>query len=272
MPSIEVGEQAAPSNRVDLGPDGVWRYSGTSIAAVGAQERTLADVLRVREVGVAGSPPEAVLFALSEIVANHRLNWVLQAGTRLRGGEEDLFSVPWPVWQERAAEPVDVWLPERDAQGLDRRLAITERELRFLREASDAATARRSQLVLLGTELGMTRRQIAEVLGLSAGRVQQLHEEVDDQHAAEVQRTISDARLLLKHVNDGLHPDRLDIPSGWTREKLDDVLGHLVDFGLLEVIEAGDELRVTETGKRVTREATAKGRAHSAKKGVRSGA
>lgn len=263
-------KQTAPEGdaEVDRGDDGIWRYAGTSIPAVGAQDRTLADVLRVRELRVPGSSPEAVVLSLSELVADSRLNWVLQKGTRLRGGDEDLFLVPWPTWEEHAATPVDAWLPERDADGFSRQLALAERDVRFRREALDASTTRRSQLVLLGTKLGMTRRQIAGVLGLSPGRVQQLYEEADNNQAAVVERTIDDARLLLKHAGDELCPSTMEIPPGWTGEKLDDVLAQLIDAGLLETLDEGDTLRLTEAAKLLGEKAPAKRGARSVKQRI----
>jgi hypothetical protein len=251
--SIEAAERPnalAADVLVDRGEDGIWRYSGTTVAAVGAQDRTLADVVQVRQLGTPGERPEAVMLSLPEIIADPRLNWVLQAGTRLRGGDEDLFSVPWAVWEERAAEPVDVWLPERDAEGLGRRLAIAEREVRFIREALEASTARRSQLTVLATKLGMTRRQISEMLGLSVGRVQQLHEEATREQDAFVQQTIHDARLLLAHAEDSLQPATIGMPSGWSQEKLEDVVAQLIDVGLLEDTEdESGAVRITAAGR-----------------------
>lgn len=44
----------------------------------------------------------------------------MQAETRLNGEEEPLYKVPWSVWQEHADQTVGAWLPECDADGLDR--------------------------------------------------------------------------------------------------------------------------------------------------------
>jgi len=234
---------------VELGADGSWRYSGTDVLAVGAVAQTLADVVNVREVGVPGETPDAVLLSLSEIVADSRLNWALQKGKRLSGDDDEMFLVPWPVWQEHAAEPVSVWLPERDAEGVHRRLAATERSLRLLREASERAADARTHLVLIASDLGVTRRHLGETLGLSAGRIQQLHDDATPAQIGAVRALLEEATLLLAQAGDRFRRDELERPPGWSVDKLEETIAEMVDTGLLD--EADGVLHVTETGERL---------------------
>jgi transcriptional regulator with XRE-family HTH domain len=215
--------------------DGGWVYEGTAITVPGARTQTLRDAVKPRELGRPGEEPQAVVFSLSEIVANPRLNWVLQSGTRLRGGEEDMFSIAWDSWLRRAEHESGVWAPERDASGIVRRLAIDEREVRFARDALERALETRSRRVVLASLLGMSRRQVGELLGVSPTRVQQLLEDVPqmDRHALE--QLAADARAVLDALPDGpVARNAIALPPGWKRSQLERLLDKLAEHGLVE--------------------------------------
>jgi hypothetical protein len=229
------------------GEGGIWVYEGTGIPAVGARDRSLAEVVDPEVVSRADGEPKAVLVALAEIVDDHRLNWVLQAGTRLDGAEEPLFLVPWPVWRERASEPVDVWLPERDAAGLDRALAAAERVLRFAKRAQEEAALTRLRLVLLATHVGHSRRHVGEALDLTPGRVQQLNEAPTAKLLVELDEFVREAKIVASSIGDGVRArDEIPMPPGFGREHLEEVVQAMLDCGLLEELPTG--LRLTADG------------------------
>lgn len=112
-----------------------WKYEGTEIPVVGARDVTLAEVANPRIIARAGAEPEAVLLSLSEIEADTRLLWAVKEGKRLNGDEEPEYKVPFAIWQEHSGQPVGAWLPEWDGSGLDRSLALAEREYRFAKQS-----------------------------------------------------------------------------------------------------------------------------------------
>jgi hypothetical protein len=244
---------APPATRPLLVRDeaGTWRYAGGGIVAVGARDVTLGDTVAPLVVARPGSEPEAVLLPLSAIVADHRLNWALQEGTRLEGDHEPLFKVSWSVWQEHAAEPVDAWLPEYDASGVDRCLAVAERRVRFAKQALEAAGRDRTWMVVLATHLGRSRRDVGETLGLSTGRVQQLNEDPPSAIAEEVERFVRDAAVVVRLIGDRPCPrDDLPLPRESGRDQLEEVVASMVVLGLLE--EGPDGLTVTDDGRTLT--------------------
>jgi hypothetical protein len=227
---------------------GVWRYDGTEIAAVGARDVTLAEVVNPRALARAGEEPDAIILSLSEIIADARLNWILQEGTKLDGGDEPLFLLSLELWQERSALPVKAWLPETDASGVDRCLAIAERNWRFARKALDDAGLDRTRLVLLASRMGRSRRDVSETLGLSSGRVQQLNDDPPLELAAEVDRFLRDASdvavSLEARERSSSHPVTR---RGLGADRSDEVVADMISLGLLE--EMPDGLRVTEAGR-----------------------
>jgi hypothetical protein len=235
--------------------EGTWRYSHGGIAAVGARDVTLGDTVAPLVVARPGSEPEAVLLPLSAIVADQRLNWALQKGTRLEGDRETLFKVPWSVWQEHAAEPVDAFLPEYDASGVDRCLAVAERRVRFAKQALEAAGRDRTWLVVLATHLGRSRRDVGETLGLSTGRVQQLNEGSPSAIAEEVEQFVRDAAAVVRLMGDRPRArEDLPLPRASGRDQLEEVVASMVVLGLLE--EGPDGLTVTDDGRALTNAVT----------------
>jgi hypothetical protein len=227
---------------------GSWEYEGTGIVAVGARDVTLGEAADPLMVGRRDQEPEAVLLPLSEIIKDERLNWALQAGTKLDDGFEPLFKVPWSVWQEHAAEPVRAWLPECDATGIDRSLAAAEREFRFAKQAADAAGLVRHYLVLLATRLGRSRREVGETLGLSTGRVQQLNENLPGDLAKEVEEFVSAAACVASAIGEGPCPrDDVPRPPELGSDELDQVVTSMLVLGLLE--EVAGSLLLTDDGR-----------------------
>jgi hypothetical protein len=235
------GHEFAMSRR----DDGVWCYDGTNIPVPGAVDQTLGEIANVREVTRRGQGPEAVLVACSEIDANPDLSWVPKAGRRLRGEDEDEYEVPWPVWQERAVAPVGVRAPERDADGLRRLLAVEERALRFARRQLEVLTEKRARSVAIASGLGMTRREVSDLLGLSTGRVQQVIEDAPATLRTEVDDVLRDFLLVLRDIGPRVvNRDDVAFPAGSD----DGLLDELIAFGLVE--QQGSQVQVTDAGQR----------------------
>jgi hypothetical protein len=225
--------------------DGVWCYDGTGIPVPGAVDQTLGEVAVVRQIMGSSGGPEAVLVSRSVIDANPGLGWVPEVGRHLRAVDEDEYEVPWAAWQERAAAPVGVHAPERDADGLRRLLAVEERALRFARRELEALTVKRARTVAIASGLGMTRREISELLGLSTGRVQQVIEDAPPTLRTEVDDLLRDILGVLRAI--GPHIMRLGdvlLPAGSNMGLLDE----LIAFGLVD--QRGERLRVTDAGQR----------------------
>lgn len=215
--------------------DAQWVYAGRTILVPGAQTLTLGESVTPRELRRPGREPEAAVFSLSEIIAEPGLNWVLQEGTRLRGGEEDAFSVPWDRWLAHVGETCGIWAPERDGTGIVRQLATDEREVRFARDAFERALETRSRRVAFASFLGMSRRQVGELLGVSATRVQQLLEEISVPVRQELEQLAVDCRTVLDALPDGsVARSSIAPPQGWREERLARVLDELVEHGLID--------------------------------------
>jgi len=222
-------------------------YEGTPIPAVGARNLTLAEVADPRVIARSNGEPEAVLLSLTEIESDQKLLWALPAGTRLDGEDEPLYKVPWEVWQEHAFEPAGAWLPEWDATGLDRALAVREREYRFARQALDDIGIARQYLIILAARLGRSRRVVGEVLGLSPARVQQLSESPSPEIVADVEKFVADATRIAILIGTGVCPrDELPRPRDLGVDELEEILDSMIAAGLLEESAAG--LKLTDDG------------------------
>jgi hypothetical protein len=139
-------------------------------------------------------------------------------------------------------------LPERDAAGLDRFLAASERELRFAQKTLDAARLVRNCLVVFATYLGRSRREVGETLGLSLGRVQQLSEDPSREVTEVVQELVEAATLVAKNMGEGPCP-REEIPKPHTASRADheSLIDLMLLLGLLEERSGG--LQLTADGK-----------------------
>ena len=226
---------------------GQWEYEGTEIPAVGARDLTLGEELEPLTIGRPGEEPIAVLLPAFAVEANPRLEWARHAGKEFEGTEEKFFQIPFSLWQEHEEEVVGPWLPEHNARGLTRSLAIAEREFRFAQQALEASRLVRNCIVVLATRLGLSRRQVGESVGLSLGRVQQLNEDPPEEVVQVVEEVLEAAELVAKNI--GVRPcPREDVPKprALIHAELDGVIEAMLLLGLLE--EAADGLQLTSDG------------------------
>lgn len=230
---------------VELNERGEPEYGNSGVAAVGARNLTLGEAVDPLHVCRPGqSEPVAVQVSLSAVADHPPLEPVLHAGIVIEAEPEPLVQIPWPVWQEYAEQPVGLWLPERDAVGVDRALAIAVREFRFAKHETEARGFARNCLVVLGIKLGRSRRHVAELADLSVGRVQQLN----DEPPPEVTEFVRTATLVTGLLGEKPCP-REDVPRprDLDAEELDRVLDSMIAVGLLE--QGADGLRLTEDGR-----------------------
>jgi hypothetical protein len=231
--------------RLSRREDGVVCYAENGVPVPGLTEVTLGESLDVRVVARTGRPPEAVLITAAEVEVHAALAWVPNVARRLSSDGGDEFEVPWAIWQEHAATTVDFRLAECDGEGMERELAIQERDVRFARHALEVHIQRRARLVAVAAALGMTRRAISELLGLSAGRVQQLVEEAPALLRTEVHDLTRAMVSVLRSVGERELPrSEILLPAGYD----DGLIDELIAFGLLEA--AGTHVRLTDAGER----------------------
>lgn len=225
-----------------------WLYADTPIPAVGARDVTLAEATKPEQLAREGEEPTAVVLSLTEIESDKRLHWAFEAGTRLNGDKEPLYKIDWAVWQEHADEPVGAWLPEWDGRGMDRSLALAERQWRFAKQALDDAGVLRQYLVVLAARLGRSRRLVAEILGLSPARIQQLSETAPAEVVAEVEDFVRTASRVADQLGRETRP-RTDLPrpNGLGGDEFEEVLDSMIAVGLIE--EAPKGLRLTKDGR-----------------------
>lgn len=226
---------------------GEWVYEGRGISAVGARAMTLGEKVDPLMVARPGQEPVAVLLPVSEVAIEKKLHWAFQAGTEIDGEDGPLLQVPYSVWQEHAGEVVGPWLPEREGEGIDRSLAVYEREFRFAQEALETTRLARNCLVILATRLGRSRREVGEILGLSLGRVQQLNENPPAEVVKAVDELVEAAGLVAKNIGNGCCPrGEVPKPRPLTHEELARVIDSMLMLGLLE--EESNGLRLTADG------------------------
>jgi hypothetical protein len=239
-PSLE-STAAADELAAERHDDGRWYYAGTSIAVPGAVDLSIAEVVGVREVWL-GDEPQAILVSEDELAKHPELAWVPPAARReLRSGASVEFEVAWAVWQEHAASVVGVRAPERDGSGLARALARSEKDLRFARHEVDLAADRRARLVSIASALGMKRREVGELVGLTAGRVQQLIDELSPAGHHDVAGFLNTALLVLRSVGPN-EIERSALPAPG------DLVDEMIDLELL--FERSDHVGVTTAGER----------------------
>lgn len=220
---------------------------------VGARDVTLAEVANPRIIARAGEEPEAVLLSLSEIEADTRLLWAVEEGKRMNGDKEPEYKVPFAIWQEHAGQPVGAWLPEWDGSGLNRSLALAERDYRFAKQALDDAGVLRQYLIVLAGRLGRSRRVVGETLGLSAARVQQLSEAPSEELLAAVEEFMDSAtRVAVLLGSDTCPRDALPRPKTSGGDELEETVASMITVGLAEEV-AGNGVRLTEDGIALTK-------------------
>jgi hypothetical protein len=231
----------------DIG-DGIWRYEGTNVAVPGAIDVPLAARVRAYQVLAPHGEPHGALIPVSDVEADPGLAFVKQVGLLLRGEDpaDDVYRVSQPSWEEHAGRPVDVDAPELGNNGLRRRVAIEERELRFARWRQEQQSERRSRVVALVSALGMTRKEGAAILGLTSGRVQQLIDELPVVAREEVDQLVKAIDAVVRGIGDEPVRDAdMKLPKGWAPDLLDE----MVDLGLL--VRDGKGVALTDAGERV---------------------
>jgi hypothetical protein len=229
---------------VELNERGEPEYRGSGVPAVGARNLALGDAVDPLLVCRPGrSDPVAVQVPLSIVTDHPQLELVLRSGLRIEADPEPLVQIPWPVWQEHAEQTVGLWLPERDADGLDRALAIAVRELRFAQHETEARSFVRSCLVVLGIRMGRSRRYVADFADLSVTRVQQLNEDPPP----EVTEFVRIAALVVGLLGEKPCPrEEVPRPRDVDAEEFDGVIDSLLAVGLLEEVPEG--LCLTDDG------------------------
>jgi hypothetical protein len=158
-------------------PDGVWRYADRAAAVPGARDLTATERYDPQFVGRGGvKGPEQILLPTKLVTEHDDLAWCLKVGSTLRAeqpGSPSYVMVPASEWAKHEHEPVGIVAPELSLRPAVREIAEAERDVREAQESLAAATRRRAQLLTKhGHEL--TRREVADITGLSLARVQQL--------------------------------------------------------------------------------------------------
>ena len=190
------------------------------------------------------------LIPIADVEADPALAFVKQVGRLLRGDDpaDHVYRVPQPSWEEHAGRPVGVKAPELGNNGLRRRVAIEERELRFARWRQEQQAERRARAVALVSALGITRKEGAAILGLTSGRVQQLIDELSAVARREVDQLVEAIDAVLRGIGDEPVPDAaMRLPRGWGQDLLDE----MVELGLLArdaeavvLTDAGDQVKL----------------------------
>lgn len=239
---LEVPQAEQPS--VDFNEREEPVYGDSDVPAVGARRLTLGEAVDALLVYQPGrSEPVAVQVPLSALVDHPELAPVLNNGSRIEAEPESLIQVDYFLWQEYAEQVVGLWLPERDADGVDRVLATAVREHRLAQHEADVRSSVRNCLVVLVTRLGRSRRDVAELADLSVTRVQQLIEDPP----REVIEFIRTASLIAGLLGDKPCPrEEVPRPRHVDTEELDDVIDLMLAVGLLEEDASG--LRLTRDG------------------------
>jgi hypothetical protein len=255
QPSPSIADSAVGTARGSASPamtrdsdDGIWRYTGTKVAVPGAIDIPLAARVLAYQVLTPDGEPCGALIPVADVEADPGLAFVEQVGLLLRGDDpaDHVYRVPQPSWEEHAGRPVDVDAPELGNNGLRRRVAIEERELRFARWRQEQQAERRSRAVALASALGMTRKEGAAILGLTSGRVQQLIDELSIPARREVDQLVQAIDAVLRGIGDEPVRDAaMKLPQGWAVDLLDE----MVELGLL--VRDGEAVVLTDAGDQV---------------------
>lgn len=219
-------------------------YAGSGIAVVAARQLTLGEALRPLQVLRAGeSEPVAAQVPLSVLTEHPQLEPLLSRGTVIEDEPEPLVQIPWPLWQEHAEQAVEFWLPERDAHGVDRALALRVREMRFSQRETETHSFLRNCLVYVEIKLGRSRRDIAELADMSPTRVHQL----GDDPPYEVREFVRIAALVAGLLGKKPCPRKqVPQPRDVDAAELGDVVDSMLAIGLLD--EGPEGLRLTDDG------------------------
>jgi hypothetical protein len=201
--AVEMAHVSAPLV-MERGDDGIWRYEGIDVGVPGAVDVPLAARVQAYQVLTPSGEPDGALIPAADVEADLALEFVKRVGRRLSGDDpaDDVYRVSQPFWEEHGGQAVGVEAPELGDDGRRRRLAIEERELRFARRRQEQQAVRRACAVALVAALGMTRKEAAGILGLTAGRVQQLIDELSVVARREVDELVEAIGLVLRRMGD----------------------------------------------------------------------
>jgi hypothetical protein len=240
---IQVPESKRP--QAALNERGELQYGDSGIPVVGARKLTLGEAVDPLLVFRSGEDePVAVQLPVSTVADHPGLAGLLRTGSLIEAEPEPLVQIPYPLWQEHAEEAVGFWLPERDAAGVDRALALAEREHRFAKQEAELTGYVRNCFVVLATRLGRGRRVVGELADLSVGRIQQLN----DDPPLEVTRFVESAAAIAGWMGKKARArDEIVPPPELDQAEFDLVLDSMLAMALLE--EVPDGLLVTEDGR-----------------------
>jgi biotin operon repressor len=106
-------------------------------------------------------------------------------------------------------------------------------------------TEGRGRTIAIASGLGMTRREIGELLGLSAGRVQQVLEDLPPRLRSEVDHLLRDVLKVLRHLGSrSSSGEDLARSSGIDSNAIDELISLDLlrqDGALISVSDAGEQ-------------------------------
>jgi predicted methyltransferase len=122
-------------------------------------------------------------------------------------------------------------------------MAVEERDLRFARHTLEILIERRATTVAIASALGMKRREVSAVTGLSMGRIQQVVDDASPIVRREVERAVQDILHVLREVGHrSVWRDAINLPA----ERDATLIDELIEFELLIEDDAG--VRQTDAG------------------------
>jgi hypothetical protein len=216
--------------------EGRWFYGDSMALVVGARDKTRGEAADPMVLRRSDGSPQGVLLSLDELKRDSKLAFALTEGQEVSFNGRPHFLLTWAIWEELAAEPVDLVAPELGPPGGKRALARAEGSFRIARQSQDDAATRRTETILAYSALGWTRRRVGDLIEVSATRVQQLIDQAAPELRGRVDALLADAVMLLPALGvpgTELDRDAIAVPDGWDRLKLTRVLDGLVDLDLL---------------------------------------
>lgn len=165
--------------------DGVWRYAAGSIVlrypgaegeVPGARDRTLTEAYKPRKMVDEEGVPIAVFIPVELITrAGPELEWATKVGDWVgEGRARKGVIVGLDEWQQHDVDVTVLSAPELEAASPLNKLAVAERLARLAALAAEDAAAARNKEVRDAVSQGISRQAIAQLLGVSVGRVGQL--------------------------------------------------------------------------------------------------
>ena len=165
--------------------DGTWRYAAGSIVlryragageVPGARDRTLTEAYKPRKM-VDDSGTAIAVFIPVELInqAGAELEWAAKAGDWVgEGRSRKGVIVGLEEWRSHDVDVTALFAPELEASSPLNKLAIAERVARLAGLCAEEADSARDEAVRDAVQHGVPRQAIAQLLGVSVGRVGQL--------------------------------------------------------------------------------------------------